>query len=109
MMQYPWPGNLRELQNFVERAVILSRGPVLELPVGELSPRSSVPQASGMAARIIAESSSSLDAVQKEHITRVLKEARWVIGGKTGAAAKLGMKRTTLQSKMRKLGITKPG
>jgi formate hydrogenlyase transcriptional activator len=93
---WPWPGNVRELENFIERAVILTRGPVLQVPMGEL--------------RAAAEPlgpAVTLAAAEREHILRVLGETNWVIGGAKGAAAKLGMKRTTLQSKMRKLGIAR--
>jgi formate hydrogenlyase transcriptional activator len=121
LKRYSWPGNVRELQNFVERAVILSRGSVLELPLVELrepvaadgaavSRPTSVPTSMTTAPGSDAAepSAGSLDAVQRGHILQVLRDARWVIGGPGGAAARLGMKRTTLQSRMRKLGIERP-
>jgi formate hydrogenlyase transcriptional activator len=101
LTEYHWPGNVRELENFVERAVILSRGSELELPLGELKQRSNsktTAPVSGFA---------TLERAEKEHIMRALGETNWVIGGPAGAAARLGMKRTTLQSRMRKLGITR--
>jgi formate hydrogenlyase transcriptional activator len=95
LSKYYWPGNIRELENLVERAVILSPGPDLHVPLGELKAPAAAP-ANGVA---------TLEAAEREHITRALHEANWVIGGSSGAAARLGMKRTTLQSKMRKLKI----
>jgi formate hydrogenlyase transcriptional activator len=98
MQQYHWPGNVRELENFIERAVILSRGSVLTVPVAELKSTSGE--------RL--SSADRLDVAEREHILKVLRSAKWVIGGPAGAAAQLGMKRTTLQSKMQRLGITRP-
>ena len=85
---------MRELENLIERAVILSPGPELRVPVAELKQHSEVP------------SNLTLQAAEREHIIRVLRETNWVVGGPRGAAARLAMKRTTLQSKMRKLGIS---
>ncbi len=99
LVSYNWPGNIRELQNLVERGVILSRGSTLEIPLTELK-RSTRP--------ITAANSTTLEAVERDHILRVLSETRWVIGGPTGAAARLGMNRTTLNHRMRKLGISRP-
>jgi formate hydrogenlyase transcriptional activator len=99
---YPWPGNVRELENFIERAVILSRGVELQLPLAELKQRSKV------ASVVPLDDGVTLEHAEREHIVRTLGETKWVIGGPTGAAARLGMKRTTLQSRMRKLGITRP-
>jgi formate hydrogenlyase transcriptional activator len=98
MKDYHWPGNVRELENFIERAVILSRGSVLTVSLTELK-SGSVPRP---------DSADRLDVAEREHILKVLKSAKWVIGGPAGAAAQLGMKRTTLQSKMQRLGITRP-
>jgi formate hydrogenlyase transcriptional activator len=101
LTEYHWPGNVRELENFIERAVILTRGIELELPVNELRQR-------GPAATISRPSTlATLEHAEREHIVRALTETAWVIGGPAGAAARLGMKRTTLQSRMRKLGITR--
>ncbi|HXF75347.1 MAG TPA: sigma 54-interacting transcriptional regulator [Methylomirabilota bacterium] len=101
LTEYSWPGNVRELENFIERAVILSRGLELELPLGELKQRSSSHAAISVSGFV------TLERAEKEHILRALKDTNWVIGGPGGAAARLGMKRTTLQSRMRKLGIAR--
>jgi formate hydrogenlyase transcriptional activator len=101
---YPWPGNVRELENVIERAVILTSGPVLRVPVSDLGAQSVVlPAASDPPPR-----QGTLEAAEREAILRALDEASWVIGGGAGAAARLGIKRTTLQSRMRKLGIERP-
>jgi formate hydrogenlyase transcriptional activator len=94
LIRYPWPGNVRELENLIERAVILTRGTTLHIPLSELRP---VPTDT--------TSSLTLEAAERDHIRRVLDQSNGVVGGPNGAAAKLGMKRTTLQSKMKKLGI----
>ncbi len=95
LSRWQWPGNVRELENFLERAVILTRGTELYAPAFELV--SSKKPAVGQ--------DTNLHAVEREHIIRVLRETNGLIGGAEGAAARLGMKRTTLNSKMRKLGI----
>jgi len=99
LTSYHWPGNVRELENLIERAVILSRGPALHVPLPE--------------DRLSGESASAspvtLEAAEREHILRTLRDTNWVIAGPHGAAARLGMKRTTLQSRMSKLGISRPG
>jgi len=94
------PGNIRELQNLVERAVILSRGSTLEVPLTELKQQ----------ARIVVRANGgvTLEHVERDHILKVLDDAKWVIGGPTGAAARLGLNRTTLNHRMRKLGIMRP-
>jgi formate hydrogenlyase transcriptional activator len=102
LVDYPWPGNIREMQNVIERAVILSRGSELEIPLSELK------QQTKSASAEAPDGSSTLEQAEREHILRALREANWIIGGADGAAFKLGMKRTTLQSKMRKLGIARP-
>jgi formate hydrogenlyase transcriptional activator len=99
---YHWPGNIRELENFIERAVILSRGSDLEAPLAELKQRSVEPVAPD------APLPATLEDAEREHIRRALEQANWLVGGPSGAAAKLGMKRTTLQSKMTKLGLSRP-
>ncbi|MDF2458293.1 MAG: Sigma-54 dependent transcriptional regulator (Modular protein) [Nitrospira sp.] len=99
LQAYPWPGNVRELENFIERAVILSPGTDLVVPLSEL--KVSIPSSNG--------SPKTLEDAEREHILKALRDAKWTIGGSAGAAAKLGMKRTTLQSKMLKLGIVRPG
>src|SRR5690606_27117867 len=98
LQQYPWPGNIRELENFIERAVILSQTSDLEIPVSELKR----PITSGNGTAV------SLENAERQHILKALHEAHWIIGGRAGAAAKLGIKRTTLHSKMQKLGISRP-
>jgi len=100
LMRYSWPGNVRELENLIERAVILSRGTTLEIPRSELRPGKEPPGADS-------STPVTLEDAEREHIRRILEQARWVVGGPHGAAAKLGMKRTTLQSKMKKLGIAR--
>ena len=102
LTEYHWPGNVRELENFIERAVILSRGTELQLPLAELKQRTKAPVA------VSSNGLETLEHAEREHIVRALGETRWVIGGPRGAAARLGMKRTTLQSRMRKLGIDRP-
>ncbi len=101
LVDYPWPGNVRELQNIIERAVILSPGSALQVPLSDLqaAPAQSPPKGSAPATLIEAES---------EHILAALAETGWVLGGPKGAAARLGMKRSTLLWKMKKLGITRP-
>jgi formate hydrogenlyase transcriptional activator len=98
LQAYPWPGNVRELENFVERAVILSSGPKLFVPLSELKRPPAV----------VNGSVATLEDAEREHILKALRETNWVIGGASGAAARLGMKRTTLQSKMQKLGVVRP-
>jgi formate hydrogenlyase transcriptional activator len=94
LVAWPWPGNVRELENFIERAVILTPGSTLRAPLAEL-------------AKIEEDAmpSPSFHAAEREHILRVLRESKGMIGGRGGAAEKLGLKRTTLNSKLRKLGI----
>jgi DNA-binding NtrC family response regulator len=98
LTRWPWPGNIRELENFLERAVILTRGPALYAPLAELE-MAEVPNPAESGA------SPTLEAAEREHIVRVLREVGGQIGGPNGAAARLGLKRTTLNSKLKKLGI----
>jgi len=94
---YAWPGNVRELEHYIERAIILSHGRELEAPPLEAkTPKRSLDSAS-----------QSLAAAEREHILRVLRQTNWIVGGPRGAAARLGVKRTTLTSKMRRLGISR--
>ncbi|HXE10717.1 MAG TPA: sigma 54-interacting transcriptional regulator [Bryobacteraceae bacterium] len=101
LVHYDWPGNIRELQNFIERAVILSPHSVLRAPVGELEPVST-PRDRGVVINGLAE-------VERDHIVRALEASNWVIGGRNGAAERLGMKRTSLLYRMQKLGINRRG
>jgi formate hydrogenlyase transcriptional activator len=96
LTNYSWPGNVRELQNFIERAVIFSPGNALRAPIEELKQQSRQEGHTNL---------STLEEMEREHIVRALKESNWVTGGPNGAAARLGMKRTTLAYRIRKLGI----
>jgi formate hydrogenlyase transcriptional activator len=96
LVSWKWPGNIRELENFIERAVILTRGSVLHVPLAELM--NTEPEAPS-------EVDPNLQAAERDHILRVLRETRGMIGGSGGAAERLGLKRTTLNSKLKKLGI----
>jgi formate hydrogenlyase transcriptional activator len=98
LKRYHWPGNVRELQNFIERATILTSGSTLQAPLSELR----------QASRVIQRKPRTLVETDREQIMRALREAQWVLGGPGGAAERLGLKRTTLFYKMRKLGITRP-
>jgi PAS domain S-box-containing protein len=99
LIRWHWPGNVRELENFIERAVILSPGSVLRAPLAELQ----VPEEVATAPE-----KPTLAAAERDHILRVLRETDGVLGGPHGAAARLGLKRTTLITKMKKLGIERP-
>jgi transcriptional regulator with GAF, ATPase, and Fis domain len=107
LLGYPWPGNVRELSNVIERAVVLARGPVLEIGpelVPEASPASapapsSAPRGPG----------ETLEELERRHIQQTLERASWVVEGARGAAAALGMNASTLRSRMKKLGVRRPG
>jgi transcriptional regulator with GAF, ATPase, and Fis domain len=96
LVNWDWPGNVRELENFIERSVILTEGTALRAPLAELRAESPT-----------AGSEHSLEGAERDHIIRVLVETRGMISGPMGAARRLGLKRTTLQSKMQRLGITR--
>jgi formate hydrogenlyase transcriptional activator len=99
LKRWKWPGNIRELENLMERAVILTRGPILYVPLAELE------NAEEEQDEEPENENPSLRAAEREHILRVLREAKGQIGGPEGGAARLGVKRTTLNSKLKKLGI----
>jgi formate hydrogenlyase transcriptional activator len=98
LCRWSWPGNIRELQNVIERAVILSRGPVLTVARAEFDTMAPAAPTAAI----------TLEDAEREHIVRALAETNWVIGGPRGAAARLGLKRTSLVSTMRRLQIVRP-
>jgi formate hydrogenlyase transcriptional activator len=100
LVRHQWPGNVRELQNFIERAVILSPHSVLRAPTSELGFH---PQKESSSTPI-----NGLAQVERDHILRTLEASNWVIGGRNGAAERLGMKRTSLVYRMHKLRISRP-
>jgi len=100
LFRYRWPGNVRELQNFIERAVILSPHTVLRAPISELEPFS--------VHRGLNVPITGLEELERDHILRALEASNWVVGGRNGAAERLGMKRTSLVYKMRKFRIDRP-
>jgi formate hydrogenlyase transcriptional activator len=104
LRQYAWPGNVRELANVIERATILSRGPTLHVALADLKPRR---EATNDPASYV-RGAASLAEFERAHIVAVLEAANWLVGGPRGAAAHLGIKRTTLLSVMKRLGITRP-
>jgi formate hydrogenlyase transcriptional activator len=99
LRQSDWPGNIRELENLIERSVILTNGSALQVPLAELDKRStndgppSTPK--------------TLEGTEREHIIKTLRETRGILAGPNGAASRLGLKRTTLQYKIKRLGITR--
>jgi formate hydrogenlyase transcriptional activator len=100
LIQYRWPGNIRELENVIERAVILSPSAVLRVPLRDL--RSRLPAGHG------SEKPHTIADVERAHIRAVLKDTRWVLSGPRGAATRLGLNRSTLYFRMKKLGIVRP-
>jgi len=102
---YSWPGNIRELQNLVERAVIVSRDGVLPNPLHKKQTELTIPS---LHRTRTFQSSMTLEDSDRALIVEKLEQAGWIVGGPRGAAAKLGLKRTTLLTKMRRLGISRP-
>jgi formate hydrogenlyase transcriptional activator len=100
LVHYSWPGNIRELQNIIERAVILSKGPTLKVPLSDLRPRT--------AEKNHMDGATTLKEVERRHILAVLEQSGWIVSGPNGAAARLGIKRPTLQFRMQQLGISRP-
>ena len=101
LQQQDWPGNIRELQNFIERAVIVSSGSNLELPVAEFGPAANAGKAMGVKPTLI----DILAEAQRDHVLEALRQSGGVIAGRHGAATRLGLPRTTLEGRMRRLGI----
>ena len=99
LCSYDWPGNIRELRNVIERAVILAKGPVLKIDMPANAIAAAIPAKSHLA---------SLEEVERDHILRVLEASGWRVRGENGAAAVLGLKPSTLESRMTKLGIRRP-
>jgi formate hydrogenlyase transcriptional activator len=97
LSSYPWPGNIRELQNFIERSVILTSGDVLQPPLASLK----------SAAEVQSVGAITLEDAERDHICKTLEQTRWVVAGPNGAAARLGIKRSTLYFRMQKLGISR--
>jgi formate hydrogenlyase transcriptional activator len=117
LVNYAWPGNVRELENFIERAVLLSPGKELRIPLAELRPGTQpIAEHSSQSAPVLAlntghdngGSIATIEEMERQHILRALRHTEWRIAGPKGAANILGMKRTTLQARMRKLGIRRP-
>ena len=97
LTSYPWPGNIRELQNFIERSVIVTPGNILQPPLASLR----------TAVEVGSVGAITLEDAEREHIIKILQQARWVVSGPNGAAARLGIKRSTLYFRMQKLGISR--
>jgi formate hydrogenlyase transcriptional activator len=99
LTSYAWPGNIRELQNFIERSVILSSGNVLQPPLSSLNAADATES----------QGAVTLEEAERDHICKILEQTRWVVSGPNGAAARLGIKRSTLYFRMQKLGISRAG
>jgi len=99
LQRYSWPGNVRELEHVIERAVIITEGPVLQIVDYFQTPR---------AANAIESSPKDMAAMEREHILRVLRETNWIIGGPRGAASILNIHPSTLRFRIKKLGIQRP-
>jgi formate hydrogenlyase transcriptional activator len=100
LVRYQWPGNIRELENVIERAVILSSGPILRVPLEDLQNCVAPGRENG--------TPRTLEEAERAHILATVKETKWVLSGPRGAATRLGMNRSTLQFRMKKLGIVRP-
>ncbi len=111
LIDYSWPGNIRELQNVIERAVLVSNGPVLRISLADLKtrPASAKPRAPKPEVESSREDSQPirdvLEDVERKQILAALEQSHWIVAGPNGAAARLGLKRSTLQLRMKKLGI----
>jgi transcriptional regulator with GAF, ATPase, and Fis domain len=108
LVRYPWPGNIRELQNVIERAVLISKGPILNVSLAELKPDSDArpgPSSKKVKSTPHENLQDMVDWTERNQILRALEETNGVVAGPNGAAARLGVKRSTLQHKMRRLGI----
>ena len=114
LVGYSWPGNIRELQNVIERAVLVSNGPALKVPLSDLKDRSTASPAvrsattrgNGAAKEEAQPIRDVLEDVERKQILAALEQSRWIVAGPNGAAARLGLKRSTLQLRMKKLGIS---
>jgi formate hydrogenlyase transcriptional activator len=100
LIRYCWPGNIRELENVIERAVILSHGPVLKVQLQDLCSRAISTENS--------RGQQTLEEVERAQILATLKATKWVLSGPSGAVSRLGLNRSTLQFRMKKLGIVRP-
>jgi formate hydrogenlyase transcriptional activator len=100
LVHYPWPGNIRELENLIERAVILSPGPTLQISLGEL-------KLPAVSAEALPDDPVTLAEVEREHVLSVLRATNWVVGGPNGAAVRLGLTRSTFYRMMKKLSISR--
>jgi formate hydrogenlyase transcriptional activator len=97
LTSYQWPGNIRELQNFIERSVIVTSGNILQSPLADLTNATGVQSVGAI----------TLEDAERDHIRKALEQTRWVVAGPNGAAARLGIKRSTLYFRMQKLGISR--
>jgi formate hydrogenlyase transcriptional activator len=115
LARYHWPGNIRELQNVIERAVITSEGPILKVPLSDLKTRTASTTAAvandnhGASMAEPRKAGTEAEQAERERILRALEQTNWVVAGPNGAALLLGIKRSTLQFRIRKLGISRQG
>lgn len=114
LLSYPWPGNVRELRNVIERAMILARGPTLHIALDSTSPPRPAHASIRAAAPVPSEappdaSAATLAASERAHILHTLEQTGWRIRGPGGAAERLAVKPTTLESRMKRLGLRRPG